>query len=185
MRRYFRKPIPGDASDPDSLTALLERYLLWMETHHFAEGTVVVRRLTLSKFLLFCHQRSVTKAREVTREMIARYQRKLFYYRKRDGGRLSLSSQSHWLTALRSWFNWLTRERLIDHNPAAEMQALNRAHRIGQDKNVFVYRFISIDSIEEKIQRLQEKKSELAKTFVTSNNPLKHLSKKEVLELFA
>ena len=50
MRRYFRKPIPGDASDPDSLTAQLERYLLWMETHHFAEGTVTVRRLTLSKF---------------------------------------------------------------------------------------------------------------------------------------
>ena len=48
MRRSFRKPIPGDATDPDSLTALLERYLLWMETHHFAEGTVAIRRLTLS-----------------------------------------------------------------------------------------------------------------------------------------
>ena len=69
-------------------------------------------------------------------------------------------------------------------NPAAEMQALNRAHRIGQDKNVFVYRFISIDSIEEKIQRLQEKKSALAKTFITSNNPLKYMSKKDVLALF-
>ena len=69
-------------------------------------------------------------------------------------------------------------------NPAAEMQALNRAHRIGQDKNVFVYRFISIDSIEEKIQRLQEKKSALAKTFITSSNPLKYMSKKDVLALF-
>ena len=70
-------------------------------------------------------------------------------------------------------------------NPAAEMQALNRAHRIGQEKNVFVYRFICIDSIEEKILGLQQKKNELAKTFVTSNNPLKHMSKKDLLALFA
>jgi len=69
-------------------------------------------------------------------------------------------------------------------NPAAEMQALNRAHRIGQDKNVFVYRFISNNTVEEKIQRLQEKKSELAKTFVTSNNPLRNMKKEEILDLF-
>jgi len=69
-------------------------------------------------------------------------------------------------------------------NPAAEMQALSRAHRIGQENKVFVYRFISNDSIEEKIQRLQERKRELAETFVTSNNPLKSLSEDELLELF-
>ena len=45
-------------------------------------------------------------------------------------------------------------------NPAAEMQAISRAHRIGQDKKVFVYRFISENSIEGKIQKLQEKKIE-------------------------
>jgi len=69
-------------------------------------------------------------------------------------------------------------------NPAAEDQALNRAHRIGQDKNVFVYRFISENSIEEKIRQLQERKSKLAETFVTSNNPLKEIGEKELEELF-
>lgn len=69
-------------------------------------------------------------------------------------------------------------------NPASEMQALNRAHRIGQDKNVFVYRFISNHTVEQKIQRLQERKSELAKTFVTSNNPLRNMRKEEILDLF-
>lgn len=70
-------------------------------------------------------------------------------------------------------------------NPAAELQALNRAHRIGQDKRVFVYRFISSDTIEEKIQRLQIRKKELAETFVSSSNPLTELSKEEILELFS
>jgi len=69
-------------------------------------------------------------------------------------------------------------------NPAAELQALNRAHRIGQDKRVFVYRFISSDTIEEKIQRLQLRKKELADTFVTSSNPLRELSEDEIIDLF-
>jgi SNF2 family DNA or RNA helicase len=70
-------------------------------------------------------------------------------------------------------------------NPASEDQALSRAHRIGQDKNVFVYRFISENSIEEKIQILQERKSKLAATFIHSNNPIKEISKKELEDLFA
>ncbi len=70
-------------------------------------------------------------------------------------------------------------------NPAAEIQALSRAHRIGQDKNVFVYRFISSDSIEEKIQQLQERKSALAESFISSHNPLKDISKDEIIELFS
>ena len=69
-------------------------------------------------------------------------------------------------------------------NPAAEMQAVSRAHRIGQDKKVFVYRFISENSIEEKIQQLQEKKSKLARDFVNSNDPFRDISKNDVLELF-
>jgi SNF2 family DNA or RNA helicase len=69
-------------------------------------------------------------------------------------------------------------------NPAAENQAINRAHRIGQDKKVFVYRFISSDSIEEKIVQLQERKSELADLFINTNNPFKALTPDRVQELF-
>jgi SNF2 family DNA or RNA helicase len=68
-------------------------------------------------------------------------------------------------------------------NPAAEMQALSRSHRIGQDKNVMVYRFISTETIEEKIRNLQDNKSKLAETFITSTNPLKDLNREEMVEL--
>jgi SNF2 family DNA or RNA helicase len=47
-------------------------------------------------------------------------------------------------------------------NPAAENQATDRAHRLGQDKPVFVYKLIAAGSIEEKIVALQEKKATLA-----------------------
>ena len=65
-------------------------------------------------------------------------------------------------------------------NPASEMQALSRSHRIGQDKKVIVYRFISSETIEEKIRHLQESKSRLASTFVRSGNPLADLSREEL-----
>ncbi|WP_372948212.1 DEAD/DEAH box helicase [Mariniphaga sp.] len=68
-------------------------------------------------------------------------------------------------------------------NPAAENQAISRAHRIGQNKHVFVYRFITQNSIEEKIKQLQDRKSSLADKFINSNNPLQEISKEELMNL--
>ncbi|MEL7121871.1 MAG: DEAD/DEAH box helicase [Bacteroidota bacterium] len=51
-------------------------------------------------------------------------------------------------------------------NPSTEQQAIARAHRIGQTRNVFATKFITKDSIEEKILRLQEKKSRLAEDII-------------------
>jgi SNF2 family DNA or RNA helicase len=69
-------------------------------------------------------------------------------------------------------------------NPAAEMQAISRAHRIGQDKKVFVYRFISENTVEEKIQKLQNKKSAIADEFINSNDPFRGWTKSEIIQLF-
>jgi non-specific serine/threonine protein kinase len=52
-------------------------------------------------------------------------------------------------------------------NPAVEQQAIDRTHRIGQTKNIFAYRMICVDTIEDKILQLQEKKKTLAKELIS------------------
>ena len=70
-------------------------------------------------------------------------------------------------------------------NPAVEMQATDRAHRIGQDKRVFAYKLITKDSVEEKILKLQEQKKSLVKNLITTEGGVfKSLSKKDIISLF-
>jgi SNF2 family DNA or RNA helicase len=69
-------------------------------------------------------------------------------------------------------------------NPAAEEQAIARAHRIGQKKHVFVWRFITKETIEEKILKLQERKSRLAFDVIEHTNTFGKITEEDLKELF-
>ncbi|GAB3006826.1 hypothetical protein GCM10027051_02960 [Niabella terrae] len=71
-------------------------------------------------------------------------------------------------------------------NPAVEQQAIDRTHRIGQTKNIFAYRMICKDTIEDKILKLQEKKKALAKDLISDESGfVKSLTKDDVEYLFS
>lgn len=71
-------------------------------------------------------------------------------------------------------------------NPAVEQQAIDRTHRIGQTKNIFAYRLICKDSVEEKIMLLKEKKNLLVKDIVSDDTSMiKQLTKEDVNYLFS
>lgn len=71
-------------------------------------------------------------------------------------------------------------------NPAVEMQASDRAHRIGQDKPVFIYKIIARDTVEEKILQLQERKRALVQSIIaTESSFFKSLTKDDVQLLFS
>ncbi|MEI6855925.1 DEAD/DEAH box helicase [Psychrilyobacter sp.] len=69
-------------------------------------------------------------------------------------------------------------------NPAVEVQATDRAHRIGQDKVVQVIKFITEGTIEEKIIKIQENKSKLINFMVDGDGKIEKLTKNDILGLF-
>jgi SNF2 family DNA or RNA helicase len=70
-------------------------------------------------------------------------------------------------------------------NPAAEQQAADRAHRIGQTRPVFVYRLIAEDSVEERVMELQQAKQELFEAIITTGPAaLGRMGKEEIGRLF-
>lgn len=71
-------------------------------------------------------------------------------------------------------------------NPAVEMQATDRTHRIGQEKPVFIYKLIVRDSVEEKILELQERKRRLVTQLIaTERSFFKSLNAADVAALFS
>ncbi len=68
-------------------------------------------------------------------------------------------------------------------NPAAEAQAIDRTHRIGQTRNVFAYRLIARDTVEERVLELQQRKRELADAIITADNSVIRGLQREDLEL--
>lgn len=70
-------------------------------------------------------------------------------------------------------------------NPAVERQAMDRAHRIGQDKPVFVHRLVAKDTVEEKIRVLHAKKRALADMAFEDADQAATLTREEIVELLS
>jgi superfamily II DNA or RNA helicase len=71
-------------------------------------------------------------------------------------------------------------------NPAAEAQAIDRTHRIGQTRKVFAYKMICRDTVEEKILQLQARKKELSEALVAEEGGfVKKLTRDDVAFLFS
>ena len=126
MRRpaRFLKPRPelGESGDALALSPLVRAYLDSLEVRGFSWHTIKNLEHNLFQFLVWCEERAVTRANEVTRPMILRYQRYVFYYRMPNGKPLGIRAQQHRLHCVIGLFRWLTRENIVLYNPATEIE---------------------------------------------------------------
>lgn len=114
-------PLPG-RHDPDSLAAFMDRFLGHLMVKGYAEATLADRRSSISTFILWCGDRGIEEPRDVTKPILERYQRHLYYWRKPDGSPLTFRTQAQRLVPIRAFFKWLTRENYILSNPASELE---------------------------------------------------------------
>lgn len=109
----------------NALVRYMEDHFEWMLVTGYSADTVRARRQALRKFIAWCDERGLSDPRDITRPMLERYQRYLYYYRKpsgKDSGApLSMGMQAQYLAPLKTWFKWLARQHHILANPAADM----------------------------------------------------------------
>jgi integrase/recombinase XerD len=122
MPRWPKKVAIGRAGDARSFEVLIVRYLEWREVHGYSLRARSTYDSYLRLFGLWCDERGVNQATGVTRGMVERYQRWLFHYRRPDGRPLAVRTQISRLTAVRSFFKWMAKQRYILYNPAAEIE---------------------------------------------------------------
>ena len=99
----------------------LTRYLEWLEVHGYSKETSTRRDSSLRRFIVWCEERGLDDPKAITKPILERYQKALYYARKTNGAPLAMSTQHIFLSALRGFFKWLTRENYLLYNPASEL----------------------------------------------------------------
>lgn len=99
----------------------MEAHFEWMLVTDYSADTVRARRQALRRFIAWCGERGARQPFDITKPVLERYQRHMFYYRKPNGSPLALGSQLGALAPLKTWFKWLARENHILYNPASEL----------------------------------------------------------------
>lgn len=112
----------GTPSDPRSLLAYALAYKEHLQARGYATQSVQYKYASLKWFIEWCHERGIERIEAITRPILQRYQRYLYYAVSRSGKPLSVASQRNRLTAVRTWFKFLMRENLILYNPASELE---------------------------------------------------------------
>ena len=117
-----KRPLALSRQAPDALAICAEDWLESLRTRNYSEETLTGRLFGLKHFMLWAEARDVTRASEVTRPILETYQRWLARHDEATGKRLAWSTQRERIGALRDWFRWLTRQNIILHNPASELE---------------------------------------------------------------
>jgi integrase/recombinase XerD len=115
------KPARVDPLGHLPLTRSMQEHFEWMLVSGYSEDTVRARRVAIRRFITWCEERALRTPTDITKPILERYQRHLYYHRKVDGRPMTLGSQLGCLAPLKTFFKWLAKENHIPYNPASEL----------------------------------------------------------------
>jgi len=141
--KYRRAAVPIEHTD---FYPYLLKYNEAMMLRGYSKSTLHRRESDIRRFIGWCDERSLNHPNQVTKPILERYQRYLFYYRQERNNRpLSPTSQNHYLTSVKQYFKWLTQQNYLLYNPASELVIIKQ--------NVSLPVVLSIEEIDALIQQ--------------------------------
>ncbi len=114
--------------DHHGMMPYLNQFLEWSAVMAYSAQTITIRHNHLRRFMRWCDERDLDQPHDITRPILERYQRHLYYYRKKNGQPLSLATQCQRLEPIKAFFRWLTKQNHILYNPASELD-MPRQHK--------------------------------------------------------
>jgi len=128
VMQYRRAQVPIEHTD---FYPYLLKYNETMLLRGYSNSTLHRRESDIRRFIGWCDERSLAHPNQVTRPILERYQRYLFYYRQeRNNQPLSATSQNHYLTSVKQYFKWLTQQNYLLYNPASELVIIKQNPRL-------------------------------------------------------
>ena len=178
--RMIEQGYDGDSGKLEDITHMLQNAM--GEGHKILVFSQFVKHLELIKQYLKSHKVDfayLDGSSMDRKEQVERFNRdtnlKIFLISIKAGGLGLNLTEADYVFILDPWWN-----------PAVEAQAVDRAHRIGQKKKVFTYKFITRNTVEEKILTLQQRKLKLTNELITTEESfMKQLTKEDIEQMLA
>lgn len=125
--------IINDPSDPQGFAVLLRGFLEWLLLKNYSEWTAHRHKKSLGYFIVWCEERGISQAAEVTKPILDRHQRWLYHYRQENGLPLSARTKHSRLYSIRAFFRWLSKNNMLLANPASELELPKLPHLLPKD----------------------------------------------------
>lgn len=108
----------------------LQRYLQAITVKKYADTTIIRRENMLRKFIAWCDNNELDSPQAIGKADISRYQRYLHYTTQQNGEPLQASTQGRYLSGVKHFFSWLSKENHILFNPSADIELPKDAVRL-------------------------------------------------------
>ncbi len=119
-----------DPIEHNGIMPYLNQFLQWAEVRSMSLETNRSRDRSIRRFIRWCDERNLQRPQDITKPILERYQKYLYYYRKSNGEPLTYNSQYSLLAPIKAFFKYLAKENHILYNPASELDLPRQRKRL-------------------------------------------------------
>ena len=129
----LKKTEDGLVRDGRTMASRMDQWFEDMLLLNQSHKTVDARRRSLGLFLRWAQERDLIYPEQITRSILESYQRHVYRHRKKNGRPLGVTTQQMYLFSVKKFFAWQCKKRLLEANPASELELPRTPRRLPED----------------------------------------------------